>query len=77
MLPYLIVLGGPSIKSNLESFFLNIFGENVADPPVSLVVFGINEISFLVEISQGNFIVEFRNHDVRYIFNDKKRIISI
>lgn len=50
---YLIILESPSVEADLEGLGLGEFGDDEADPPVALVILGVDEVALVVELLQA------------------------
>ena len=69
---YFIVFVAPAVEADLEDLGVGIFCDNVADSPIALVIFGVNEVSLVVELGDGVFLVGLA-HD-RYIKKMSKEL---
>ena len=45
---YLVVFGAPSVKPDLIHFAVVVLSNNVADPPVALVILGVDEVALVI-----------------------------
>jgi hypothetical protein len=62
---YLIIFAAPSVEADLVELGIHVFSDDETDPPITLIVFGVDEVTFIVVLSNGVFLA-FAHRYINY-----------
>jgi len=68
---YLVIFSTPAVKPDFVHFTMIIFADDVADPPIALVILGINEVRLVVSRPDRVVILGKRWHVVNLCYMRK------